>query len=77
MEKLDYYVLDVFTDQRYTGNQLSVVYIENELTLEQYHNISREFGYSETSFVHHSAEQGAFRVRSFTPARSRKNKTRP
>jgi trans-2,3-dihydro-3-hydroxyanthranilate isomerase len=47
MKKLDYYVLDVFTDQRYKGNQLSVVHIESELTLEQYHNISREFGYSE------------------------------
>jgi trans-2,3-dihydro-3-hydroxyanthranilate isomerase len=69
MKKLDYYVLDVFTDQRYKGNQLSVVYIENELTLEQYHDISREFGYSETSFVNYSAEQSVFKVRSFTPAK--------
>jgi trans-2,3-dihydro-3-hydroxyanthranilate isomerase len=69
MEKLDYYVLDVFTDQRYKGNQLSVVYIESELTIEQYHDIAREFGYSETSFVHYSTEQKAFKVRSFTPAK--------
>ncbi|HVI49286.1 MAG TPA: PhzF family phenazine biosynthesis protein [Chitinophaga sp.] len=69
MKKLDYYVLDVFTDQRYKGNQLSVVCIENELTLEQYHDISREFGYSETSFVHYSTEHHAFKVRSFTPAK--------
>ncbi|MGO4292050.1 PhzF family phenazine biosynthesis protein [Chitinophaga sp. RAB17] len=69
MKKLDYYVLDVFTDQRYKGNQLSVVNIENELTMEQYHDISREFGYSETSFVHYSTAQNAFKVRSFTPAR--------
>jgi trans-2,3-dihydro-3-hydroxyanthranilate isomerase len=69
MEKLDYYVLDVFTDQRYTGNQLSVVYIDNELTLDQYHGIAREFGYSETSFVYYSTEQNAFKVRSFTPAK--------
>ena len=69
MTKLDYYVLDVFTDQRYKGNQLSVVHIETELTLEQYHAISREFGYSETSFVYYSTVQNAFKVRSFTPAR--------
>jgi trans-2,3-dihydro-3-hydroxyanthranilate isomerase len=69
MKKLDYYVLDVFTDQRYKGNQLSVVYIENELTIDQYHDISREFGYSETSFVHYSSEQNVFKVRSFTPAK--------
>jgi trans-2,3-dihydro-3-hydroxyanthranilate isomerase len=69
MKKLDYYVLDVFTDQRYKGNQLSVVYIENELTIEQYHDISREFGYSETSFVNYSTEENVFKVRSFTPAK--------
>jgi len=68
MNRLDYYVLDVFTDQRYKGNQLSVVYAEKELAIEQYHNISREFGYSETSFVRYAAEQNAFKVRSFTPA---------
>jgi trans-2,3-dihydro-3-hydroxyanthranilate isomerase len=69
MKQLDYYVLDVFTDQRYKGNQLSVVYIEHELDLEQYYNISREFGYSETSFVHYSEEENVFKVRSFTPAK--------
>ncbi|MHA4812179.1 PhzF family phenazine biosynthesis protein [Flavitalea flava] len=69
MKKLDYYVLDVFTDKRYKGNQLSVVYTENELTIEQYHDISREFGYSETSFVNYSTEQKVFKVRSFTPAK--------
>jgi trans-2,3-dihydro-3-hydroxyanthranilate isomerase len=68
MEKLDYYVLDVFTSERYKGNQLSVVHLENELTIEQYHAISREFGYSETSFILYSKEQNALRVRSFTPA---------
>jgi trans-2,3-dihydro-3-hydroxyanthranilate isomerase len=69
MTQLDYYVLDVFTDQRYKGNQLSVVAIENELTIDQYYDISREFGYSETSFVHYSTELNAFVVRSFTPAK--------
>jgi PhzF family phenazine biosynthesis protein len=67
MQKLDYYVLDVFTNQRYKGNQLSVVRINHELTDEQYHHIAREFGYSETSFIGMTAE--ALRVRSFTPAR--------
>jgi PhzF family phenazine biosynthesis protein len=69
MKQLDYYVLDVFTDQRYSGNQLSVVCIDEELSMEQYHDISREFGYSETSFVHYSEEERVFKVRSFTPAK--------
>jgi PhzF family phenazine biosynthesis protein len=70
MKKLNYCVLDVFTDQRYKGNPLSVVYDDNELELElvHYHNISREFGYSETSFIHYSTKENALKVRSFTPA---------
>ncbi len=69
MKTLDYYVLDVFTDCRYKGNQLSVVYTAEELTLDEYHDISREFGYSETSFVSYSAEECVFKVRSFTQAK--------
>jgi trans-2,3-dihydro-3-hydroxyanthranilate isomerase len=69
MKTLDYYVLDVFTDQRYKGNQLSVVYTDDELTLNQYYDISREFGYSETSFVHYAEIEKAFKVRSFTQAK--------
>lgn len=69
MKTLKYYVLDVFTDERYKGNQLSVVYVDEELTIENYHNIAREFGYSETSFVHYSTKENTFKVRSFTPAK--------
>lgn len=68
MKKLDYYVLDVFTDEKYKGNQLSVVHCQEELTLNQYHDITREFGFSETSFVHYSEEARSLIVRSFTVA---------
>jgi len=69
MKTLDYYVLDVFTDHRYKGNQLSVVYTDDELNINEYHDISREFGYSETSFVSYSIVEKVFKVRSFTPAK--------
>ncbi|MDQ0639722.1 trans-2,3-dihydro-3-hydroxyanthranilate isomerase [Pedobacter sp. W3I1] len=69
MKKIDYYVLDVFTDQKFKGNQLSVVCTDGELKLEQYYDIAREFGYSETSFINFSAGTKALNVRSFTPAR--------
>ncbi|TWJ00046.1 PhzF family phenazine biosynthesis protein [Mucilaginibacter frigoritolerans] len=68
MKILDYYVVDVFTDSRYKGNQLSVVYIDEELDINQYYDISREFGYSETSFVNYSIAENVFKVRSFTKA---------
>ena len=69
MKELDYYVLDVFTDCQYKGNQLAVVCINEDLDPDQYHDIAREFGYSETSFVHYSEKENMFKVRSFTPAK--------
>lgn len=69
MKQLNYHVLDVFTSQRYKGNQLSVVETEGELELQQYHDISREFGYSETSFIYYDKNENILKVRSFTPAK--------
>jgi trans-2,3-dihydro-3-hydroxyanthranilate isomerase len=69
MKKLDYYVLDVFTTKKFEGNQLAVVYTDEELELTEYYDIAKEFGYSETSFVKYSDAEGAFKVRSFTPAK--------
>lgn len=66
-KKLNYYVLDVFTNQRYKGNPLAVVWCEDELEPAAYYGIAREFGYSETSFVFYSTIEKAFKVRSFTP----------
>ena len=64
---LEYYVLDVFSNKSYKGNPLSVVFTNGNLELGEYQNISREFGYSETSFAYYSKEQKALKVRSFTP----------
>lgn len=64
---LEYYVLDVFSNQSYKGNPLSVVFTQGNLALENYHDIAKEFGYSETSFVYYSKVQKTLNVRSFTP----------
>lgn len=48
-----YSVVDVFTKERYTGNQLAIVEIPpSGLTQEQKQAIANEFHYSETTFVH-------------------------
>lgn len=64
---LEYYVLDVFSNESYKGNPLSVVFTDGNLKLETYQDISKEFGYSETSFVYYSTRDKALIVRSFTP----------
>ena len=65
-KSLKYLVLDVFTKEKYKGNQLSVVLAEKELELPIYEAISREFGYSETSFIYYSKREKCLKVRSFT-----------
>ncbi|OHT46642.1 PhzF family phenazine biosynthesis protein [Flavobacterium tructae] len=64
---LEYYVLDVFSNESYKGNPLSVVFTDGNLKLETYQDISKEFGYSETSFIYYSTREKALMVRSFTP----------
>ncbi len=67
MNTYNYCVLDVFTNERFKGNPLAVVFADSELQLTTYENISREFGYSETSFIYYSTQEKALKVRSFTP----------
>ena len=64
---LKYCVLDVFTNKSYRGNPLAVVFTNGNMEPEQYENIAREFGYSETSFIYYSEAQKALNIRSFTP----------
>lgn len=67
--ELEFYTLDVFTDQRFAGNPLAVVLEADALSGEQMQAVAREFNLSETVFVlepenpAHSA-----RIRIFTPA---------
>ena len=49
--ELEFYTLDVFTDQRFAGNPLAVVLKADGLSGEQMLAITREFNLSETVFV--------------------------
>jgi trans-2,3-dihydro-3-hydroxyanthranilate isomerase len=68
--QLDYHVLDVFTEQRFSGNPLAVVLDAARLSGAQMQSIAREFNLSETVFVlpAESAMHTA-RIRIFTPER--------
>jgi trans-2,3-dihydro-3-hydroxyanthranilate isomerase len=69
MSHLNFYIVDVFAEQKYTGNQLAVVTGTLDLTGEQMQQIAKEMNYSETTFIL-SPEQrdGGYDVRIFTPA---------
>lgn len=65
-----FYIVDVFAEQPYAGNQLAVVVGDDVVSDEAMQQIAAETNYSETTFVTPVPEpDGGYRVRIFTPAR--------
>lgn len=66
---MQFYIVDVFAEAKYNGNQLAVFTNVNTLADEQMQRVAREMNYSETTFiVSNSIRQGGYDVRIFTPA---------
>ena len=69
MHPLAFYILDVFAEQKYAGNQLAVFRQSAGLTHDQMQRIAREMHFSETTFIlSDQPRAGGFDVRIFTPA---------
>ena len=68
MKRTTFYILDVFAEKKYAGNQLAVFRRAGGLSSEEMQQIAREINFSETTFIL-SDEQvnGGFDVRIFTP----------
>jgi trans-2,3-dihydro-3-hydroxyanthranilate isomerase len=62
-----YYLCDVFTDRRFSGNPLAVLPEAQGLSDERMQQIAREFNFSETAFVLPAEGGHDRRVRIFTP----------
>ena len=62
------YIVDVFAEAKYEGNQLAVV-LENEgISTDLMQKLAREMHFSETTFITESnIEEKKFKVRIFTP----------
>ena len=63
-----FYVVDVFTDKKFEGNQLAVFPSAEGITSENMQKIASEFNYSETIFLTSTSEQNTRNARIFTPA---------
>ena len=67
---LTFYIVDVFAEEKYAGNQLAVVRGGADLSDEALGKIALEMNYSETTFVLSDEEtDGGYDVRIFTPGR--------
>ena len=69
MKRLPFYLVDVFAEEKYAGNQLAVVRNAQELSTSQMQRIANEMHFSETTFILSDAKRnGGYDVRIFTPA---------
>src|SRR5262245_33000879 len=65
-----FFIVDVFAERPYAGNQLAVVIGDEPLAEDRMQQFAAETNYSESTFVAPRAESdGSYRVRIFTPAR--------
>jgi len=68
MATLPFYIVDVFAEEKYAGNQLAVVRGAGNLTAERMQQIAQEFHFSETPFlVSDQPRDGGYDVKIFTP----------
>lgn len=68
MNEFPFYLVDVFAERKYAGNQLAVVRDAGALSDEEMQQIAREMNYSETTFIRSDEPTAAgYPVRIFTP----------
>ncbi len=68
MENLTFYIVDVFAEEKYSGNQLCVIRGGHDLSDIEMQRIAKEVNYSETTFILSEEEvDGGYDVRIFTP----------
>ncbi|MCD1295143.1 phenazine biosynthesis protein [Methanocella sp. CWC-04] len=66
--KYPLYIVDVFAEKKYAGNQLAVIRNAGTLSDDIMQRIAQETGFSETTFIlSDKKENGGYNVRIFTP----------
>lgn len=62
-----FFIVDVFAEAKYQGNQLGVFVVEQPLDAVEMQRIAKELHFSECTFVRPGLRDGGFDVRIFTP----------
>ena len=67
MSVIQFYIVDVFAQEKYAGNQLAVfVDLEQRLSSNEMLQITREINFAESTFITSIEDDGSFGVRIFT-----------
>lgn len=65
---MEFYIVDVFAEQKYQGNQLAVLLPKREVSTQEMQKIAKEINFSETTFILSDKQKdGGYPVRIFTP----------
>ncbi|MDQ0300526.1 trans-2,3-dihydro-3-hydroxyanthranilate isomerase [Salibacterium salarium] len=65
---MKFYIVDVFAESKYQGNQLAVLIPEGYIGQEEMQNIAKEINFSETTFIMSGLQtNGGYDVKIFTP----------
>jgi trans-2,3-dihydro-3-hydroxyanthranilate isomerase len=68
LSDLKFYLVDVFAQEKYAGNQLAVITNAAKLSTQEMQSIANEMHFSETTFILSSEKRnGGYDVRIFTP----------
>lgn len=68
MWKINYSIVDVFSQGKYTGNQLAVFKNTENISDNDMQQIAKEINFSETTFISLDTKtEGGYDVRIFTP----------
>jgi trans-2,3-dihydro-3-hydroxyanthranilate isomerase len=68
MSRNNFYIVDVFAERKYAGNQLAVFTDAAALPADEMQRIAKEMNYSETTFIlSDEPREGGYDVRIFTP----------
>jgi trans-2,3-dihydro-3-hydroxyanthranilate isomerase len=66
--KVKYYIVDVFAENKYEGNQLAVFIPEGKMEQTEMQKIAREMNFSETTFIMSGLQDnGGYDVKIFSP----------
>ncbi|MGG0727816.1 PhzF family phenazine biosynthesis protein [Bacillus paramycoides] len=65
---MDFYIVDVFSQGKYTGNQLAVFMEGHQISSEEMQSIAKEMNFAETAFIISGKRRdNGYDVRIFTP----------
>ncbi len=68
MKKPSFYIVDVFAEEKYEGNQLAVFVDIKGISDSEMQRIANEMHYSETTFITSEEKRnGGYDIRIFTP----------